>query len=248
MTGDVSLAIAFVAGLLSFVSPCVLALVPVYLAFLGQAAGETALAPGAATANGGRASVLAVRASVLPAALLFVGGFGLVFILVGISVGLLGGVLFRVNEIRQAVGIAVIALGVLSMGWMDGVMARLRIGIDPSVLPAARGARAFGLGALVAVGWTPCIGPVLGAILTMGASAQDVWVAAVLLIAYSAGLAVPFIAAALALPRLEPLIGWLRRNHRAVQVVTGLFIVAVGILIYLNAFARLAGLFTFVLW
>lgn len=241
MSGDVSIAIAFVAGLLSFVSPCVLALVPVYVAFLGQAAGEV---PVPTTGP----STVAVRAPILPSAVLFVAGFALVFILLGISVGLLGQAVFRVNEVRQAVGIAVIAVGIASLGWMDRLMARLRVGVDPSVLPVARGARAFGLGALVAVGWTPCIGPVLGAILTMGASSQDTAVAALLLTAYSAGLAVPFIAAAVALRHLEPLISWLRRHHRGVQVATGLFIVGVGVLIYLNAFARLAGLFTFVLW
>jgi cytochrome c-type biogenesis protein len=241
MSGDVSIAIAFLAGFLSFASPCVLALVPIYLAFLGQAAGEAPI-----TAGG--ASAISARSTVLPAALLFVAGFAVVFVLLGISIGLLGQAVFRVNEVRQAVGIAVIAVGILSLGWMDRLLARLRIGVDPSVLPAARGARAFGLGALVAIGWTPCIGPVLGVILTMGASSQDVAVAALLLVAYSLGLAVPFIAAAVALPRIEPLIGWLRRNHRGVQVATALLIIAVGVLIYANAFTRLAGLFTFALW
>jgi cytochrome c-type biogenesis protein len=241
MSGDVSLAIAFLAGFLSFASPCVLALVPIYLAFLGQAAGEAPM-----TASG--ASAVSARSTVLPAALLFVAVFALVFVLLGISIGLLGQAVFRVNEVRQAVGIAVIAVGIVSLGWMDRLMGRLRIGVDPSLLPAARGVRAFGLGALVAVGWTPCIGPVLGVILTMGASSQDVAVAALLLVAYSLGLAVPFIAAAVALPRLEPLLGWLRRNHRAVQIATGLLIVGVGVLIYANAFTRLAGLFTFALW
>jgi cytochrome c-type biogenesis protein len=243
MSGDVSLAIAFVAGLLSFVSPCVLALLPVYLAFLGQAAGE-----GPITAAGGASAAVGARNVVVPPALLFIAGFALVFILLGVSVGLVGQAVFRVNEVRQVVGIAVIAVGIASLGWMDRLMARLRVGVDPSVLPVARGTRAFGLGALVAVGWTPCIGPVLGAILTMGASSQDTAVAALLLAAYSAGLAVPFIAAAVALRRLEPAVRWLRRHHRGVQVVTGLFIIGVGVLIYLNAFARLAGLFTFVLW
>jgi cytochrome c-type biogenesis protein len=98
---------------------------------------------------------------------------------------------------------------------------------------------------LVAVGWTPCIGPVLGAILTMGASSRDAWVAAVLLLAYSTGLAVPFLAAALALPRIQPLLNVLRRHHRAVQVLSGLFIMGIGVLILTNAFARMAGLFTF---
>jgi len=106
-------------------------------------------------------------------------------------------------------------------------------------------ARAVSLGALVAVGWTPCIGPVLGAILTMGSSSADASVAALLLVAYSAGLAVPFLAAAVALPRIRPLFDALRRHHRAVQVASGLFITGVGVLILTDAFARMAGLFTF---
>jgi cytochrome c-type biogenesis protein len=97
----------------------------------------------------------------------------------------------------------------------------------------------------VAVGWSPCIGPVLGAILTMGASTQDAGRAALLLGGYAAGLAVPFVAAALALPRIRPLLDWLRRHHRSVQVVSGLFIVAIGVLIVTNAFSLLANLFTF---
>jgi cytochrome c-type biogenesis protein len=236
---DVSLALAFAAGLVSFVSPCVLALVPVYLAFLGEAA--TATAPMTAPAAAVAASP--PRAAILPQALLFVAGFSAVFVLLGTSIGLLGGALFRVNEVRQAAGIAVILLGIVSTGIFGPILDRLRVGIDPSALPTARFARAAALGALVAVGWTPCIGAVLGAILTMGASSGSAPVAAVLLVAYSAGLAVPFLAAAVALPRMRPLLDLLGRHYRAVQVVSGLFIVGIGVLIYLNAFARLSTLF-----
>jgi cytochrome c-type biogenesis protein len=98
---------------------------------------------------------------------------------------------------------------------------------------------------LVGIGWTPCIGAVLGAILTLGLSSEDVGVAALLLAAYSIGLAVPFLLAAVALPRVKPLLDWLRRHHRAVQVASGLFIMFTGILIFTDAFARMAGLFTF---
>jgi len=232
---DVSLALAFAAGLLSFVSPCVLALVPVYLAFLGETA--TLAEP---------ARALAWRGPIISQALLFVAGFTLLFVLLGTSVGLFGSVLFRIDGARQVAGVAVIAIGLLTTGIFGPVLDRfMRFQVRTDLLPAARPARALTLGALVGIGWTPCIGTVLGTILTMGASSRDAWVATLLLVAYSAGLAVPFLAAALALPRIQPLLNALRRYHRAVQIVSGLFIVAMGILILTNAFTRMAGLFTF---
>ena len=237
---EVSIALAFAAGLLSFVSPCVLALLPVYLAFLG----DTAATEGT---DGTVAAVAVSRTSVLPQALLFVGGFSAVFVVLGTSIGLLGGPLFRIPEVRQVAGIAVIGLGVLTTGVFGPVLDRLSVGLDPSHLPAARSARSLALGAFVAVGWTPCIGPVLGAIFTMGASSGSAPVVFLLLLAYSAGLAVPFLAAALALPRLRPVIDALRRHHRVVSAAAGLFIIGIGVMIFLNTFARLATLFTFAL-
>jgi cytochrome c-type biogenesis protein len=134
---------------------------------------------------------------------------------------------------------------VLTTGAFGPVLDRWRIGVPTDLLPASRNARAVALGALVAIGWSPCIGPVLGAILTMGASTQDARAATLLLVGYSAGLALPFVAAALALPRIRPLFDWLRRHHRAVQVASGLFIIGIGVLIFTNAFSVLANLFTF---
>jgi cytochrome c-type biogenesis protein len=235
---DVSIALAIAAGALSFLSPCVLALVPVYLAFLGEAA------TGGVTSASGEG---VARSAVLPQALLFVGGFSVLFVVIGTSIGLIGAPLFRIPEARQAAGIAVIALGVVTTGAFGPVLDRFRIGLDAGALPTARSARALALGAFVAVGWTPCIGPVLGAILTMGASSGSAPVVALLLTAYSIGLAIPFLAAALAFPRMRPLIELLRRNHRAVQVVSGLLIIGIGLLIYVNAFQRLATLFTWAL-
>lgn len=233
---DVSIAVAFLAGVLSFVSPCVLALVPVYLAFLGESAALAGPAPRAVTWRG----------PVFSQALLFVAGFTFVFVLLGSSVGLFGSFLFRIDGARQVAGVAVIAIGLLTTGIFGPVLDRVMgIGVRVDLLPATRSARALGLGALVAIGWTPCIGPVLGAILTMGSSSRDASVAGILLLAYSIGLAVPFLAAALALPRIEPVLNALRRHHRAVQVVSGIFIMGIGLLILTNAFARMAGLFTF---
>ena len=237
---DVSIALAIAAGALSFLSPCVLALLPVYLAFLGEAA----VAPNAA---GPSAAVPSRGGSVLPQALLFVIGFSVLFVVVGTSIGLFGAPLFRIPVARQAAGIAVIALGIVSTGAFGPILDRCRIGLDPAALPTARSVRALALGAFVAIGWTPCIGPVLGAILTMGASSGSTPVVALLLAAYSVGLAIPFLEAAIAFPRLRPLVEVLRRHHRVVQVVSGLLIVLIGVLIFLNAFERLASLFTFVL-
>jgi len=235
---DVSIAVAVAAGALSFLSPCVLALLPVYLAFLGEAATGAGTAP---TAVG------VTRTAVLPQALLFVAGFSIVFVVIGTSIGLIGAPLFRIPEARQAAGIAVIGVGIITTGVFGPVLDRFRVGVDPAALPAERSVRALALGGLVAIGWTPCIGPVLGAIFTMGASSGSAPVVALLLTAYSLGLAIPFLVAAMAFPRLRPLIELLRRHHRVVQVISGLLIVVIGILIFFNAFARLANLFTFAL-
>jgi cytochrome c-type biogenesis protein len=238
---DVSLALAIAAGLLSFISPCVLALVPVYLAFLGESAAVT---------DGGDARLAGLvtwRGPIFAQALLFVAGFGIVFVLLGVSFGLVGSYLFRSDLARQVAGGLVIGIGILTTGVFGPVMDRWRLGINPGALPAARAARAVTLGALVSLGWTPCIGPVLGAILTMGASSQEAGIAALLLVAYSVGLAVPFLAAAVALPRLGGVISVLRRHHRSVALVSGLFIVGIGLLILTNAFYRISSLFRLVL-
>ena len=226
---DISLALAFIAGVLSFVSPCVLALVPVYLAFLGESATGIDKGP------------------VMAQAILFVLGFSVLFVLLGVSVGLLGQPLFGADRplVRQVAGVLVFMLGVVTTGVFGPILDRLTVRAPMELLPAARSARAVSLGVLVGIGWTPCIGAVLGTILTLGLSSQDVGVAALLLTAYSFGLAVPFLLAAVALPRLKPVLDWLRRHHRAVQVISGLFIMFTGILIFTDAFARMAGLFTF---
>jgi cytochrome c-type biogenesis protein len=243
---DVSIALAFAAGVISFASPCVLALIPVYLAFLGETAGAApAMALSGGSSGGG---AMTSTPPVIGQAVLFVLGFSAIFVLVGTPIGLLGGALFQVERIRQAAGILLIALGILTTGFFGPVLDRFTLRAPtPGALPPGRAARSLALGALVGVGWTPCIGPVLGAILTMGASTNSGPIALILLTAYSAGLAVPFLAAAVALPRLGPLIALLRRGHRVVAVVAGIFIVLVGVLVLTNAFWRLQGTFSFFL-
>ena len=243
---EVSLGLAFVAGLISFISPCVLALVPVYLAYLGETAAGVVAVPAAGVAQ---LSIAGIGSQpLLRQALLFTLSFAAIFVLLGISAGLLGAGLLRVIPFaREATGLAVVALGVLMTGVFGPVLSRLNFGPRLEGLPSGRSARSATLGALFALGWSPCIGPVLGAILTMGASSQDVGVAALLLAFYGLGLAVPFLIAAAALPQLRPAIVAVRRWHRPVEVVAGLFVAGMGVLIYMNAFARMAGLFTWLM-
>ena len=238
---ELSLALAFAAGVVSFLTPCVLALVPVYLAILAEAA----VATPAVDASGGAAIARASigSRSVLARAGLFTLGFSTVFVLLGISVGLIGMTLFREPIVRQVAGVMVIGLGLLMTGLFGPILDRVPspVGLAPS--SSGHGARAMGLGALVAVGWTPCIGPVLGAILAMGASTQDVVAATLLLVAYAAGLALPFLAAAAFLPRARPALHWLRAHERPIRIASGLAVAGIGVLIVLDAFTRLAGLF-----
>ena len=246
---ELSLALAFGAGLISFVTPCVLALVPVYVAFLAEAA-ATAPQPisvgvGGETAGQAAATQRPIIGSgpVMAQALLFTVGFSAVFVLLGVSVGLIGTALFHDPLARQLAGVVIIVLGLLMTGLFGPVLDRIPNPAPRVELPAGRATRALGLGALVAVGWTPCIGPVLGAILAMGASTQDVTAATLLLLAYSAGLAVPFLAAAAFLPRLRPVLGWLRAHERGIRVLTGLAVVGIGLLVFFDAFSRMAGWF-----
>lgn len=220
---ELSLALAFAAGVVSFLTPCVLALVPVYVAVLAEAA--------------------VVGRSVLAPAALFAVGFSIVFIVLGVSVGLIGMTLFREPVVRQVAGVIVIGLGLLMTGVFGPVLDRVPSPVGLAPESGGSAPRALGLGALVAVGWTPCIGPVLGAILAMGASTQDVAAATLLLVAYSAGLALPFLTAAVFLPRVKPVLGWLRAHARPIRIASGLAVMAVGVLIVLDAFTALAGLF-----
>ena len=241
MSGEpLTLALALVAGLVSFVSPCVLALIPVYLAFLSEAAA----APLADVDPAGATAAPMPTRPVLVQALLFVAGFSAVFVLLGVSAGLIGARLFAVPGVREVAGVLVIGLGLATMAAWGPLATTGTLPVTAQRLPVGRSLRSAALGALVGIGWTPCIGAVLGSILMLAGSAQQVGPAALLLTAYSVGLALPFLAAAVALPRLRPLLTFLRRHHRGVELVSGAFIVVVGIMILTNTFTVLAGLFT----
>ena len=218
-----TLAVAFLGGLVSCLSPCVLPVIPVFVSTVagGPAAGAIGLSTGARHRAAG-----------------FLLGFAGVFVALWISLGLIGFALFdAVPAARQAAGIAIVGLGIATVAGWQPMISVARWGGGAGSLGGS-----FLLGAGVAVGWTPCIGPTLGAILTLAAASGTVWAGAALLLAYAVGMAVPIAAVALGLSRVGPLRRAFTNHHRAFQVASGLLIVGVGVLVASNAFGRLAGL------
>jgi cytochrome c-type biogenesis protein len=224
-TPTLGLVVAFAAGLLSFLSPCVLPLVPSYLGFVtGFTVNEMA----------DRRKLAMLHAG------LFIAGFALVFMLFGASATVLGRTLKYHEVWFQRIGGALIigfglyCLGVVKLTFLDRD-ARLHLDRKPvgflgSVL----------VGMAFAAGWTPCIGPILGGILGLAATEADLGRGMVLLGAYSAGLAVPFLAAAWAVERFLDWFQSFRRFLPWVQRVSGVLLVAVGLLLATGRFTRLA--------
>ena len=209
------LGVAFVAGVLSFLSPCVLPLVPTYLAYVGGS-------------GAGRRAVLVRNA------LLFVLGFSLVFIAMGASASALGSLLREHRSwLMLAGGVLVIAFGLVMLGVIRVPMlyrdTRRPVGedVDPQTPWGA-----LALGSAFAFAWTPCIGPVLGGILTMAGASGTLGTGVGLLAVYSLGLAVPFMLAALALDPflrvargLRPYLPWVERAAGALLVVVGVMMI-----------------------
>lgn len=209
---SLSLGVAFLAGFLSFLSPCVLPLVPTYLFYLG---GE--------------------RGRPLFNALFFVLGFGGIFFLLGLPFTLLGGLLFEYRQTLARVGgVVLILFGLYMLGLRPRWGVGLRYEGDTS-----RPLGALLLGVVLGISWTPCIGPILGGILTLTAVGGGVG----LLLAYILGLAIPFLLVAAFAERLK---GYLRRAARlshAVEALAGVVLVLVGALLVSGTYTQLNSFF-----
>lgn len=226
MTDSVSLSIAFGAGVLSFLSPCVLPLVPSYLSFVtGMTLDD--LQEGSD------------RKRTLTYALLFVTGFTLVFVLLGASASFLGQ-FFRHYEVwlSRIGGIVIILLGLHLTGALRILPLLREKRIHVSDRPATY-LGTIGVGAAFGAGWTPCIGPVLGAILTFAGMQEHFWTGVILLFVYSLGLAVPFLVSALALDSFLNAFKRFRRFLPTVQVVSGLLLIGLGLLLLTGTFTIL---------
>jgi cytochrome c-type biogenesis protein len=215
---DAKIPLAFLAGLLSFVTPCVLPLVPGYLSAVS----------GTQPGVGGRRVVVA--------SLPFVAGFSVVFVALGTAIALVGGSVGGDRRlVPQIAGLVIVVLGLAFMGllplpYLDRLAA-------PGLVARAsgNGSRAL-LGAAFGVCAAPCVGPVLGSILLLASDSTTAWRGAILLAIYSLGLALPFLLVGVGFDRVLEASRWLRDHYGGVRVVSGALLVAVGLLLFFDRF------------
>jgi cytochrome c-type biogenesis protein len=247
-----SYAAAFGAGLVSVLSPCVMPLMPAYLSLISGLSVEEMRAAGAEGTPDAAAERAALRRRVLIGCAGFVAGFSMVFVLLGASATAVGRVLqaWRLEvlgvtvSLVQVAGLVIIAMGLHLIGW-------LRI---PFLYREARfhtrGAPRSFLGTLLvgaafAFGWSPCVGPILGGILTVAGSRETVGQGMALLAVYSAGLGVPFFLAGWSIEFFFRSLDRMKRHFRRVEVVSGALLVAVGLLVLTNRLTMLNAWFGF---
>ena len=235
---NVTLFAAFLAGVLSFISPCVLPLIPGYLSFVSGVTLEDMRGTGATIAPAG------ARRRAVIMSLAFVLGFSIVFVSLGASATAIGTLLMEhLSLLGKIAGIVIILfglhmMGVLRIGWLYN---------EKRMQTSAKPAGFFGamlVGIAFAFGWTPCIGPILAAILAVAATQESVMEGVKLLAVYSAGLGVPFIATSVAINKFFAASAKIRRHYHAIEVVSGVLLVAVGLLIFTNRFTVIAQFLT----
>ena len=212
--------VALVAGFLSFLSPCVLPLVPVYLSYVSGV---------------GIDRLDSERSRVMRTALMFVLGFTLVFMTMGASAGSIGALLTKHDQILTFLAGIFLALSGLAMLGVVRLPER-GFGIETK---RGGGARALVTGVAMAIAWTPCQGPTLGSILTLAAARQSTIGGSLLLFTYAVGLALPFLAAAFAFEWVANRLDSVKRHYRVVQIVGGCILVVAGVLIASGLFVRI---------
>ena len=219
-------ALAFLAGILSFSSPCCLPLMPGYVSYVSGVAGASA-------------TVTASRTRALSASALFVLGFSVVFTTLGAAATAFGSIfLAHRTSLTRLSGAVVIVLGLVTMGALRLPLLSRELRLDlRRIAPGPAGA--LPLGMAFAFGWTPCIGPVLAAILTAAASAQEPIRGAALLLTYSLGLGIPFLLLALGTARSGRYSAWLRRRGKAVERIGGALLISMGLLMISGLWERL---------
>ena len=255
----VSIFVAFAAGLLSCLSPCVLPLVPAYLGYLtgaslepDSAGGRSAgVQPAAAVAGSGGTTTAAMQAVSGPPspflhALSFVSGFSLVFVAFGVSLGILGYFLRDHQDlILKVSGTLLIVMGLHLADVITIPFLERERRVDAPTGARIGYARSFVVGSTFSAGWSPCIGPTLGAILGLAVSSGTVAEAGVLLLVYSAGLSVPFLAMGLAYNGVRPVYERVKRYSGVINYLSGSMLIIVGILVFTDSLVNFNSMFDF---
>ena len=219
---DVSVLAAFVAGVASFISPCVIPLVPVYFASLyGPEIFD--------------AKKTAGRAPAFLHSLSFVLGFSLVFVIMGTLVGLAGVFISPSSTLIQILsGSLLVAFGLFMLAAYKVPWLNYEKRLTPSLGSNPGYVRSFLTGGIFCLAWTPCVGPLLGSVLTLAWSSQTAWQGAYLLAIYSLGLGLPFLAVGIAFDTITPLLKRIYRYSNVIYIVSGVLLIAIGILILTN--------------
>ena len=241
MEENVTLLAAFGAGLLSFISPCVLPLIPGYLSYIsGVSLDEMRGTPRAGAAAVAVVAPPAARRRVLISSLAFILGFSLVFIALGASATAIGHfVSSRLTLLGRIAGAIIILFGLHTMGLLriDKLYSEKRVQVERK--PRGVGG-AFLVGLAFAFGWTPCIGPILAGILAIAGTQETVGQGIRLLAIYSLGLGVPFLLTSIAINQFFSAFARIRKHYHAIEVTSGVLLCAIGVLIFTNRFTIIA--------
>lgn len=233
---DVTFAGALLAGLLSFLSPCVLPLVPAYLSYISGVSVD-ALQNEEELPEQRR-----IRKHVIAQSIWFVLGFSAIFIALGASASFLGSwLLVHMAVLAKVAGVIIMVFGLHYMGLIRIPFLLMEARLDTSKVNPGHGFGAALLGAAFAFGWTPCVGPILGAILALASAQNELGKGIALLAAYSSGLAIPFLLAAFATGAFLRWAKRFRRHLHTVEILSGVLLFAVGLLIFFGSFSIISG-------
>ncbi len=231
---EITIGLAFLAGLASFLSPCVFSLVPAYVSYLG---GRAVMRADAA----GNETVISNRWLTFAHGVAFVLGFSIVFVVLGVAVAAAGGILYDVRYYLAKIGgIVVVMFGLHMMGVLR--LPFLEYDIRVHDAPSMRWGflSSMLLGIFFSAGWSPCVGPVLGSILTLAINGGSVALGAKLLSAYSFGLAIPFLIAALGIGWVTTILCKYSKTMHYVEVGMGAVLVIVGVMLFAGVFELIA--------
>lgn len=208
----------FIEGILTFISPCILSMLPIYLAYIVGDHQQT-------------------KANVLRKTILFILGFSCTFIIFGILASSIGSLLIAYQQILNIVcGSIIITLGLI---YLDIIPFKLHLplNIDPNKLGA------FLFGVLFSITWSPCVGAFLGSALMLATFSGLVWQGALLLLVYSCGLAIPFLILAMMIDNLKGNIKWLKDHSKLIRNISGVFLIILGIIIFFGYLTKINNFF-----